>query len=323
MIVDCMNLFVRSYSAYPSMSSHGYQMGGAVGFMKTLSRIVGESHPSAVYLAWEGGGSTKRRALYPEYKMNRKPERLNRFYGDDIPDSDDNKKHQIIALLSMLKCAPVCQVYVGDAEGDDIIAYLCKGPFKDIPKIIVSSDKDMYQLLDDDTMAYSLHRKLYIKPEDVLKEFRTTAHNFALAKALCGDVSDNIPGIKGLGFKKVIKLFPFLGSEDHVILQDIFDYCHTHVDESMIYKRVLESEKDIRRNWRLIYLDDNSLSATQSARVDHVIGTFKPQCDRMGLMKCLIKEGINDFDVEYFFFSFNGIEGMKYSTDNVKIEEKE
>src|SRR5581483_7848319 len=203
LIVDAMNLFVRSYSAYPTMSAHGYQMGGCIGFLKTLRRIVFESQPKAVYICWEGGGSTKRRRLYSEYKMNRKPEKLNRFYEDDIPDSDDNKKYQIEALLHMTRCVPVCQLYVSDCEGDDLVAYLCRGPMRAEDKIIVSSDKDLYQLLDDQTKVYSLHKKTFVTKETVMEEFRVQAKHFALAKALCGDNGDNVPGIKGVGFKTV------------------------------------------------------------------------------------------------------------------------
>jgi len=313
LIVDAMNLFVRSYSAYPTMSSHGYQMGGAIGFLKTLRRIVSECSPSAVYVAWEGGGSSRRRALFSEYKLNRRPEKLNRFYEDDIPDTEENRRHQQIALLAMIKCAPVCQLYASDCEGDDVIAYLCRGPMRGSPKIIVSSDKDLYQLLDEDTKLYSLHKKTYVTPVEVMEEFRVQSKNFALAKALCGDNSDNVPGVKGLGFKTVAKLFPFLGQpEGDVVLQDVFDYCHTHADESVIYRRVLEHEEEVKRNWRLVYLDGSMLSAQQAAKIDHAVQAFSPHVDRIGMVKQMIKEGVNDFDVENFFYAFHCIEGLSF-----------
>ena len=300
------------------MSSNGYQMGGTIGFLKTLRRIVFESQPRAVYIAWEGGGSTKRRALYSEYKMNRKPEKLNRFYEDDIPDSDENKKHQIIALLAMLKCIPVCQIYVSDCEGDDVVAYLSRGQFKNDNKIIVSSDKDLLQLVDEHTKVYSLHKKTYVTSANILTDFRVLSENFAFVKALCGDPSDNIPGVSGIGLKKVVKLFPFLGTDSNLVLQNIFDYAQAHIDESTLYKRVIECKEDVKRNWRLVYLDGGMLAPSQAQRVDNVIQTFKPTADRMGLMQQLIKEGINDFDIDGFFYSFNGIEGLEYKTGVVK-----
>lgn len=312
LLVDGFNLYIRSYSAFPQMSSHGYQMGGAIGFLKTLSRITAELKPKAVYIAWEGGGSQRRRKLFKEYKMSRKPQRMNRFYGDDIPDSEENKKHQLLSLLEMTKNIPVCQLYVADCEGDDVIAYLSTAAFKDDKKVIVSSDKDMYQLLDDNTMQYSLHKKRCVTAKDVHEEFRVTTHNFAVAKALCGDAGDNIPGVKGLGFKKLIKFFPMLGLDEVISIRDVLDYSASHVDENKMYKRVLEFEKDLIRNYKLVYLNDSMISANQVTKLNYAIETFEPKINKMGLMKVLIKEGITDFDLSSFFLSFHGVEGLSY-----------
>jgi len=313
LIIDAMNLFVRSFNAYPSMNSNGEPSGGCIGFLKTMRRIINEAQPSTVYVAWEGGGSQRRRKLFPEYKLNRKPEKLNRFYEDDLPESDENKKSQIVSLLGLLKCTPTCQLYASDCEADDVIGFLCCGPLKDTEKIIVSSDKDMYQLLNNKTKVYSLHKKMYVTKEDVLEEFRVTSENFALAKALCGDPSDNIPGVKGLGFKTVAKRFPFLGTEQSISMQDIFDYCHTHIDETPIYKKVLDSTSDIKRNWKLVYLDGSMLSANQISKIENSINTFVPNVSKMKFIKTLIKEGVSsDFDVDGFFYSFNCIDKIIY-----------
>lgn len=314
LLIDGMNLFVRSWAAFPQMSANGYQVGGCVGFLKTLQRLVRELSPSSVYVAWEGGGSQRRRKLFPEYKLNKRPEKLNRFYGDDIPDTEKNKKHQLLTLLGMLKQTPVCQVYVDNCEGDDIIAFLCKGPFRNSEKIIASSDKDMLQLLDDKTKIYSTHRKKIVTSEDVLKEFRVHSNNFAIAKALCGDSSDNIPGVKGLGFKTVSAKFPFLAKEESVILQDVLNYAASHSSESVIYKRVHSESSAVQRNWELVYLDGSMLSGDQTSKLQNVVDTFEPKANRIELIKSLIKEGINDFDVDRFFYDLSSIQGLKNIT---------
>lgn len=310
LIVDGSNLFIRSWAAYPQISSHGYQMGGCIGFLKTLKRICHEIQPSGICVAWEGGGSQRRRAIYPQYKLGRRPEKLNRFYGNDIPDTEENRRHQMIALLEMLKCTPVCQVYASDCEGDDIIAFLCKGPYRERNKIIISSDKDMYQLLDARTSVYSLHKKIVLKAEDIFEEFRVKTHNFALAKALCGDPGDNIPGVKGLGFKTVSKRLPFLGTDSEVLLEDVFSFSQSHLSESTVYKKIIESRDLLERNWRLVYLDGSMLSSNQISKIQYALDTFRPRVCRMDLIKSLVKEGIGDFDVEEFFYAFNCIEGV-------------
>lgn len=284
------------------MNKDGEQMGGCIGFLKSMQRISRELQPSKICVVWEGGGSQRRRKLYSEYKMGRKPEKLNRFYGDDIPDSEENKKHQLITLLGLLKLIPVCQVYVSDCEGDDTIAHLCVGPFSDEDKIIVSSDKDMYQLLNDKTQIYSLHKKKIVSAEDIFEEFRIRTYNFALAKAICGDSGDNVPGVKGIGFKKVSSKIPILGGDSEIILQDVIDYCQAHFDESIIYRRIVDNIKDIRRNWELVHLDGSMLSGNQVSKVKYVIDTFEPRTDRIGLIRALVKEGIEGFDIEGFFY---------------------
>lgn len=311
LIVDAMNAFVRAYCAYPTMSAHGYQMGGCIGFLKTLRRIVSEVQPSAIYVCWEGGGSSRRRALLKDYKLNRAPGKLNRFYEDDIPDSEENRKHQTLSLLALLKCMPVCQLYASDCEGDDLVAYLCCSALRNVDKVIVSSDKDLYQLLDDRTKLYSLHKKTFVTDQTVMDEFRVKSKHFALAKALCGDPGDNVPGVKGVGFRTVARLFPFLGLDDDVLLQDVLDYASSHEEESRIYKRIVEASDDVRRNWKLVYLDGSMIPANQQQANNHRIETFVPKMNRVEMIKLLVKEGINDFDVGDFFYAFNCVENIQ------------
>jgi 5'-3' exonuclease len=302
LIIDAQNLFLRSWAAYPTMNKNGEPMGGCIGFLKSMQRICREIQPSRVYITWEGGGSQRRRNLYSEYKLGRRPEKLNRFYGDDIPDSEENRKHQLITLLNMLKSTPVCQIYVSDCEGDDVVAHLCRGPFRNKNKIIVSSDKDMYQLLDDKTKIYNLHKKKIVNADDVFEEYRIKTYNFAIAKAICGDPGDNVPGVKGVGFKKVSSKIPILAGEQGLILQEVFDFCQSRIDESIIYRRIMDSVEDVKRNWRLVHLDGSMLSADQVSKVQCVIDTFNPRVDRMGLIRALVKEGIEGFNIESFFY---------------------
>ena len=312
LIIDAQNLFLRSWAAYPTMNKNGEPMGGCIGFLKSFQRIVREIQPSRVYIAWEGGGSRRRRNLYSEYKLGRRPEKLNRFYGDDIPDSEENRKHQLITLLGMLKFVPACQIYVSDCEGDDIVAHLCEGPLRNDDKVIVSSDKDMYQLLDDNTKIYSLHKKKIVTADEIFEEFRIKTKNFAIAKAICGDPGDNVPGVKGIGFKKVASKIPILGSDQELILQEVFDFCQSKIDESIIYRRIMDSVEDIKRNWKLVHLDGSMLSADQVSKVRHVIDTFTPRVDRMGLIRALVKEGIEGFDVEGFFYDLSSLIAIQH-----------
>jgi 5'-3' exonuclease len=326
LIVDAFNLYTRQFLANPAMNIHGEQIGGCIGFLHTVKRLSDELKPKKIYVVWEGGGSSRRRALFPDYKAQRKPEKLNRFYEDDIPETEENRQQQIIKLLEFLKASPICQLYVANCEADDVIAHLVTGPLKGQDITIASSDRDFYQLLrnrienEDGTTKsgqvkiYNFHKKLFITEDDVFKEFQVTPENFAIAKALSGDKSDNIPGVKGIGFKTVAKRFPFLGSKKDLILQDIFDYCHTHADETPAYQRILEEADKVKLNWKLVFLNGNMMSASQTAQIDHIIETYIPSIDKIRFIRALNKEGINSFDAHNYFLAFHCIEGLTFKT---------
>ena len=306
LIYDAFNLFLRSFAAYPQMSTNGYQMGGCIGFLKTLSWTCEQFQPTHIHVIWESGGSQKRRKLYSEYKKNRgKGQRLNRFYGDDIPESDENKVHQIKALTLMLKTIPVRQLYVPDCEGDDVIAYLSKGPLLNKEKIIVSTDKDMYQLMDDKTRIYNLYTKKLMTYHDITEQFMITASNFGVAKAIAGDVSDNIPGVKGVGFKTLAKNIDILRTHEDLLVSDVISYCSARREDSKFYKKIFESKDIIERNWALINLDVTSLTASQAKIINSALDTSIPEGNKIDLMRLLMDEGVNNFDVNQLFSSFS------------------
>lgn len=286
------------------MSTHGHHAGGIVGFLngvKMLSELVS---PRQIIVCWEGGGSSRRKAIFPDYKKNRKPPKLNRYYEDEIPDSAENRVQQIKALVEMLNLTPVIQVYVDNCEADDVIGYLCKNKFREEKKIIASSDKDFYQLLDENTLIYSWTKSQFISQADVLKEYNITSINFATAKCFCGDSSDNIPGVKGLGFKTLAKRFPELGLEKDISVYDIIESAEKQADSKLkVMKNIVSSVDMIKRNWRLMYLDVTNIAAQQVMRIEAQIDNHEPKRRKLDLMRRLRDEGLPTFDVHDFWDS--------------------
>lgn len=305
LLIDAMNLFARHYIRNPAMSSHGHHAGGVVGFLSSLRMLVEMIHPSTVFVVWEGGGSPRRRAIFPDYKKDRKPPRLNRYYEDDIPDSSENRIQQVKSLIGLLNHLPVCQIFVDDCEADDVIGYVCRNKFKDRNRIIASSDKDYYQLIDERTKMYSWTSKKFVDPAGVLAEYGISSSNFAVAKAIVGDPSDGIPGIKGVGFKTLAKRFPRLASDEECSTADIIvDSENLRSGGLKMIQRICEGTEVINRNWRLMYLDVSNLAAMQIRKVDSVIGSFKPTKNKLQLMRGLIDEGLPTVDVHDLFSAF-------------------
>lgn len=308
LIIDALNIFIRSYVANPSQDTNGELIGGVVGFIKSLSAYVTRHVPTKVYVVWEGGGSPRRRKIFPGYKGNRKPIKMNRFYSqEDIPDTDENKNYQIQCLISLMQSLPIYQLYVDDCEADDVIGYLCKSIYQEEEKIIVSSDKDFYQLLDDKTKIYRPGKKVFVTEKDVIEEFKIAPKNFCVAKAFSGDPSDNIDGVSRVGFKTLAKRFDLI--TDIVTVDEIFEESQKQVSEAkkplVMYKNIVASEKIVRRNMQLMILDDRLLNAGQVHLIHRIVNEFKPKYNKIKFWKKYLDRDLSGFDVDKICNAFH------------------
>ena len=298
LIFDGLNVFMRHYIAHPAMSENGEQIGGIVGFYYNLVNLIEKCRPEAVIIVWEGGGSKRKRDLYKDYKKGSKPRKMNRYYdSEDIPDSDDNRNYQLKNLVKILGTLPVCQIYIDDAEADDAIGYIVKYKLSQKNKIIVSGDHDYYQLIDQDCIVYSPNSKSFIDSNKVIEKYGVHPHNFCLAKSIVGDKSDNIPGVKGAGFKTISKEFGDIFLKENFqnnLFQFLVENDVKHQDnpKKKLYKSIKESEKIIERNVKLVRLDVDNLVLMQTKLIDECIENFKPTWNNINGNKILNKENI-------------------------------
>lgn len=306
LLVDAFNVFARGYSANPAMSSQGHQLGGFVGFLNSLRVLCERLQPKRVVVVWEGGGALRRRSIYKEYKMGRRSPRLNRYYEDDIPETSENHDYQVRLTIDALKNVPVQQVYISDCEADDVIGYVSRHLFSGDRIVIASSDKDLYQLIDDRVTQWSPGQKRFITPADVKEKFGVPPANMSLVRSFIGDASDNIKGIEGAGFKTMVKRFPALVDDESLTVQDVLDAA-SKLDSKRVklVKNILEGEDIVRLNWRLMHLDVSNLSGDQVKRIRDAIEEYEPKRNKLGLMRFLVKEGVQNFNVDTFFMSLS------------------
>jgi DNA polymerase-1 len=223
------------------------------------------SDPTKVVVIFDGiGGSNARRNLYPEYKANRNSSRItnhNIFSSKD--EESESINNQISRLIQYLQCLPVTVISIDGLEADDIIGYLANKfqAHDETQKVtIMSADKDFLQLVSDKVHCYSPTKKKIYTPKDVLEEFGVSSSNFLNYKILMGDTSDNIPGITGLGPKKLIKLFPELVNNTKVELDEIISTSADKVDENKLYLSVVERRRQLLINQQLMSLNGSFLS---------------------------------------------------------------
>ena len=207
-LVDGNNLLFRSYyaTAYTGnimRNKEGFPTNGLYGFVNMINKIISEEKPEYMMVAFDIG-KTFRHEKYERYKDGRK-------------ETPEDLKLQFPVAKKILTAMGIKYLECAGYEADDIIGTVSLWCEKDpeYEALIVSSDKDLLQLISDETVVKLLKSKDYIMMDK--ETFRETYGfdpiNMIDLKALMGDSSDNIPGVKGIGEKGAIKLI----SEYHTI----------------------------------------------------------------------------------------------------------
>ena len=196
-------------------------------------------------------------------------------------------------LIHYLQCLPVKTLSLDKVEADDIIAHLAAKLSSDYSSkvFIVSSDKDFIQLVDENIIVYRPIEKDYYTTDTVIEKFGISAANFILYKVLMGDASDKVAGVKGLGEKKLMKLFPEL-SQRILTLQDILDISEVKLKENIIYARVLDMQDQLEKNYRIMNLHNPMLDDIEREFLDAIIEYPLPELDNMKFLKYYHEDGL-------------------------------
>ena len=274
LMIDGLNLFFRNFAILNMVNPDGVHIGGLGGFFRSLGAMIRQMQPTQVYVIFDGAGSSNnRKNLLPEYKSGRDLQRITNWDAfDDKDDEDDAKVDQMIRIIQYLKTLPVKVATLDKVEADDIIAYLSDViPQKKEDKVfIVSSDKDFLQLINENVIVYRPMEKEYYTTDTVVEKFKMSPNNFILYKTLMGDNSDKVAGIKGLGPKKLYKLFPELSERD-MTLDDIYKICEEKFKENVIYARILQNFSSIETNFKIMDLSKPMIDENDKKYLDSVV----------------------------------------------------
>tara|TARA_S200002703_G_scaffold86102_2_gene74242 strand:- start:1821 stop:2849 length:1029 start_codon:yes stop_codon:yes gene_type:complete len=274
MLVDGLNLFFRNFSAINAVNPNGAHVGGLGGFFRSLGFLIRQIQPTKVFVVFDGmGSSNNRKNIIPEYKSNRNLTRVTNWeVFDNLEEEDESKVDQIVRIIQYLKTLPVRTISIDKVEADDIIAYLSETlPTKPNDRaFIVSSDKDYLQLVSEQTVVYRPIEKEFYTEQTVKDKFNVSPNNFLLYKLLMGDNSDGIPGIKGLGLKKLYKLFPEL-TEKNMELDDLLDLCENKLKEHVIYARVLHDVELLENKHKVMDLSNPMIDDKDKMFIDKFV----------------------------------------------------
>ena len=272
LLIDGMNLFIRVFSAIPTTNEDGVHVGGIVGFLRSLAYNINMIRPTRTIIVFDGkGGSNRRRKIFPEYKMGRKMSyRLNRAH-DFLTREEEQQMmiRQLNRVVEYLECLPVSIMNMEQTEADDVIGYLSKHIYRNSKTTIVSTDKDFLQLVDKNTNVYSPTKKKMYDEEKVFEEYGIHPKNFLLFRMFDGDKSDGIPGVNGIGKKTLIKLFPFMETEQKFELDDIYRSAETQ--KNPLCEKVLQSKDLLDLNRQLMDLEDGIISGQTKLKVKEIV----------------------------------------------------
>jgi len=273
LLIDSMNTFLRSFAIIPAINPQGNHIGGLVGFMKSLGYAIKLIQPTRVILVFDGQGNiTNRRNTYSDYKANRQIKRITNFnVFSTLEEESDSVSTQMLRLLDYLKTLPVNISIIDKIEADDTIAYLSQKLKDDV--IIYSADQDFLQLVNKRITVYSPIKKKFYRPQDVYDQYGLYPQNFITMKCLMGDKSDNLPGVKGLGPKKLMKYFPELASNKKFTLNEAYNKATEKVEEHGIYGNVHLFKKQLEINYELMSLEDIELLEKDQQELDELIDT--------------------------------------------------
>ena len=294
LIIDALNMYFRAYIVDPSLSTNGQPIGGVKGFMKILQKLIRDTGPDEIVICWDGeGGSTRRKNTNKGYKEGRKPIRLNRDIRN-LSENEEvtNKIWQMTRLVEYLNNLPIIQLMAPQVEADDVIAYVTQlQKYSGWQKIIVSSDKDFFQLCDLETVLYRPIQKQILNENRIVEEHGIHPRNFALARAIAGDKSDNLPGIRGIGLTTIAKRFPFLAESHSYSIDDLVEHCKSVDSKAKVYSLIVEQRKVVEENYRLMQLYAPSMSPQTKQKIRFNADEFVPMMNKTQFKAMMIEDG--------------------------------
>ena len=306
LVIDGLNTFIRCWTSIPTMNDDGDHVGGVVGVLKSIGYAIRMTQPTRCIVVFDGkGGSQNRKKQFNGYKAQRETNklRLNRQYADLMNDEDEKEsmKRQFVWLNEILNYLPVTTMIYDGVEADDVMAYISTQLLKENEQaVVMSTDKDFLQLVDDKTIVWSPTKKKVYNRKTIKEEFGIESKNLLLYRILDGDVSDNIPGVYGCGIKTVIKRFPEITEDTKLSVDDLFRLCEEKQTETKgkvkLYNEIIEAKEQILMNQSLMQLEDPNISGVIKMQVLERFNEEIKPLNKIDFLKILLKyKVVNNF----------------------------
>jgi DNA polymerase-1 len=205
-LIDGSSYIYRAFFAIPHLSnSKGFPTNAIYGFTNMLLKVVREQEPEYLAIAFDAPGPTFRHEVFGEYKANR-------------PSMPENLRPQIPFIKEIVSALQIPILETEGYEADDLIGSLAKKlESEGMNTVIVSGDKDLMQLVTPQVVMYDPMKDKTYKIPEVQERFGVPPDKVVEVMGLCGDSSDNIPGVPGIGEKTAARLIEQFGSIEELL----------------------------------------------------------------------------------------------------------
>jgi len=239
-IIDAANALYRAFFAVPPLrNAEGFPTNAVYGFVSMLRKVLREEAPDAVVVAMDPKGGSFRNALYPAYKANREAQ-------------PEDLSVQLPVARELMEALGLPILEVPGFEADDVIATLVRKLPKAWEAVIVSTDKDLMQLVGPRVVLLDTMKDRRLGPAAVEARFGVGPEKLLDVRALVGDPSDNLPGVKGIGEKGAAKLIQewgdletLLGHADEVKAKRARAALLAQSDDARLSKQLATLREDV------------------------------------------------------------------------------
>ncbi len=228
-LIDGNSYIYRAFYAIRGLStSTGVPTNAIYGFTNMILKILREKRPDYFVVVFDAPGPTKRHETYEEYKAHR-------------PGMPDELSSQIPFIKEIINAFRIQTIEKAGYEADDILGTLAKeAETEGIDVYIVTSDKDLFQVVSPRIRLYDSMKDKITEEKDVIERFGVKPSRFPEIIALTGDTSDNIPGAPGIGEKTAVKLLKEFGSLE-ALLEN-----YTRIKNAKVKESVSENMENIK-----------------------------------------------------------------------------
>ncbi len=245
-LVDGYNFLFRAYHALPPLSTKaGVPSGADYGFTNMLIKLEVDYRPSHLAVVFDAGAKSFRNDLYAEYKANR-------------PDAPEDLKPQFGMVRRVVESFGIRSLEAANCEADDLIAALVKrGREAGLRTVVVSSDKDLMQLVGDGCVLIDTMKNVTYGEKEVEEKFGVPPKQLGDLLALMGDSVDNVPGVPGVGPKTASVLVREFGSIENLLahIDDVPKVKGLRGAQSVADKLRVHADA-VRLSRKLVALDD-------------------------------------------------------------------